>query len=202
MPPRQNPRRRPGGAAPARGRRCRHRRCRTTPRPADWAPGKRRGHAAMTPAASAAPIKIMPAEAPGSSRPMSTSANSNAARPGSRILDVGAIGNQPGPFPQDAGAGGGAKQKKRPAAHIGTDQHERSKHGRRNDAKRQVIRAAEPRRDFFGGAAAALVEIAHDPVWAINPPNRRSRRRYSAMTPSSAARSKSGQLIGTNTNSL
>ena len=42
-------------------------------------------------------------------------------------------------------------------------------------------------------AGMAPVRIDHDPVCAISPPNRRSRRRYSAIAPSSAARSKSGQ---------
>ena len=57
-----------------------------------------------------------------------------------------------------------------------------------------------PRR--FRRQLSRLVGPRHDPVWAIRPPKRRSRRRYSAMAPSSADRSKSGQLIGTKTSSL
>ena len=44
--------------------------------------------------------------------------------------------------------------------------------------------------------------LAHDAVFATRPPNRRSRLAYSAIAPSSAALSKSGQWIGTNTSSL
>ena len=44
--------------------------------------------------------------------------------------------------------------------------------------------------------------FAHEPVFATRPPKRRSRLAYSAIAPSSAALSKSGQCIGTNTSSL
>ena len=44
--------------------------------------------------------------------------------------------------------------------------------------------------------------LGHDPVFAAKPPKRRSRLAYSAIAPSSAALSKSGQWIGTNTSSL
>src|SRR5262249_55865415 len=48
----------------------------------------------------------------------------------------------------------------------------------------------------------AAVRNDHEPVCAISPPKRRSRRWYSAIALSSAARSKSGQKIGTKTSSL
>ena len=49
---------------------------------------------------------------------------------------------------------------------------------------------------------ARLRRSRHDPVFAARPPKRRSRLAYSAIAPSSAALSKSGQWIGTNTSSL
>ena len=42
----------------------------------------------------------------------------------------------------------------------------------------------------------------HEALRAASPPKRRSRVRYSAIAPSSVARSKSGQNTGTNTSSL
>ena len=53
-----------------------------------------------------------------------------------------------------------------------------------------------------GNSRRRAFALGHDPVFAARPPNRRSRLAYSAIAPSSAALSKSGQCIGTNTSSL
>src|SRR4249919_601582 len=97
------------------------------------------------------------------------------------------------PLPQDTARSDGAEGKKPPAAGIGEKDHDRRQHDGGERAQREIAGAASARRGRSADATALMVFRGHDPVWVTNPPNRRSRRRYSAIAPSSAARSKSGQ---------
>ena len=83
-------------------------------------------------------------------------------------------------------------------AHRRSSRRHRRSRARPAPARRRRRRAASrllgPREGPFRPCAVPVVlRQGHDPVCATRPPNRRSRRRYSAMAPSSAARSKSGQ---------
>ena len=97
------------------------------------------------------------------------------------------------PFPQHAERGDGPERDERQSAEIGRRDRERRQHQRRDDAQHQI--AAAGRRRQPGRILVGRLRAGHgyEPVCAISPPNRRSRRWYSAIAPSSAARSKSGQ---------
>jgi len=97
------------------------------------------------------------------------------------------------PFPQDAG---GREQPEadepRPAEISGRD-GERRQHDRGGDAQPQVTAGPRHRCRRAARQGRSLGHDAQDPASATRPPNRRSRRRYSASAFSSAVRSKSGQ---------
>ena len=134
-----------------------------------------------------------------SSEPASTAAQQQAGHPGARTRSIGA------PATSDV------HSHRMPPAATRTAQRKASRRHRRPrarpaPARRPTPRAASrllaPRPPVGRRAGRGMRRAGHDPVLATNPPKRRSRRRYSAMAPSSAARSKSGQLIGTKTSSL
>ena len=98
--------------------------------------------------------------------------------------------HQRGPFPQDADGGEPPKGDKQPATDIGDANRQWRQHQRRQNPQRQLTA-----RELGGAHRARWICFRHDhePVCAISPPKRRSRRRYSAIAPSSVERSKSGQ---------
>ena len=87
---------------------------------------------------------------------------------------------QPGPRTDD----------ERPAADIGDRDRERREHERRERPEAASSRPGSAHTEPLRGLG---VGHSHDPVRAIRPPNRRSRRLYSAIALSSVERSKSGQ---------
>ena len=83
-----------------------------------------------------------------------------------------------------------------PTAGIGDRDSDGCEHQRGDHAHQEIART------LLGNGRRCGFAFGHDPVFAARPPKRRSRLAYSAIAPSSAALSKSGQWIGTNTSSL
>src|SRR3984885_2405629 len=90
---------------------------------------------------------------------------------------------------------GGDEACPKPSTDIGHRDGQRSHHQCRDNPQQKVIPLPPARCD-------RCLAFGHDPVFTAKPPNRRSRLAYSAMAPSSAALSKSGQWTGTKTSSL
>ena len=74
----------------------------------------------------------------------------------------------------------------KPSADIGRGNGKRRHHQRSGDPQQKVVSLPH------GGVSRCLA-FGHDPVFTASPPNLRSRLAYSAIAPSSAALSKSGQ---------
>ena len=134
--------------------------------------------------------------------PVNTNAASSAAKPTAKTRGPPRCGDQIIHSHRIPPAATAQRAQKQPAARIGEQEHDRRQHDGGERAQREIAGAASARRARSAHATVPMVFGGHDPVWVTNPPNRRSRRRYSAIAPSSAARSKSGQLIGTKTSSL
>ncbi len=117
-------------------------------------------------------------------RPSAAPASRTGRRSDPRHQRVHSHSTTSAAMPQNSGERPAADigSRRSPTARAPAPKHTRSPSSLRRDAEVRN-RFAEIRRPRHG----------HDPVRATRPPNRRSRRRYSVIAPSSAARSKSGQ---------
>ena len=113
---------------------------------------------------------------PGRSNASSSAEPASATRAGRQHGIAVIRADQRVPFPQHGERGDGPERDERDPAEIGRRDRERRQHQRRHDAQHEIAAAGQAGQPGWILVGRLRAGHGYEPVCAINPPNRRSRR--------------------------